>query len=175
MSDVYEVIEELRKHKYWSRRKLAHIAGINENTMVTIMSRRSPSISKIRLNQIANVFGVTWQDLVSENAINIKAAKVPATLTNTEKEKIIQNITNKDLYKPVKTESEDIINDAVRVRLEYKNSLIEYYRDGHANMEHLMSEYEGFLDCLMALNLLEETWFIFCIDEFRNELKASRR
>ena len=63
MTTVYDIIEELRKAKNLSIRKLADAAGIAPSTLESILTKRSQGISVLRLRQIASAFGLEWTDL----------------------------------------------------------------------------------------------------------------
>lgn len=58
---------------------------------------------------------------------------------------------------------------------EYTESLLEYWKDGHGDMLVLMSELQGFLDCLLMLKLLNEEDYMLIVDNFRDALKAIRK
>lgn len=57
---------------------------------------------------------------------------------------------------------------------EYKASLLDYLEDGHGEMLVLVSELQGFLDCLIRLALIKEEDYMYIIDCFRAEAKAIR-
>lgn len=58
---------------------------------------------------------------------------------------------------------------------EYENSLLEYWKDGHGEMLVLISEMQGFLDCLTKQNLIEEKHYIYLIDNFKEKLTIIRK
>lgn len=57
---------------------------------------------------------------------------------------------------------------------EYRNNLLEYWEDGHGEMLVLISEMQGFLDCLTMQNLIQEEKYMYLIDCFREKLKMAR-
>jgi len=57
---------------------------------------------------------------------------------------------------------------------EYRNNLLEYWKDGHGEMLVLISEMQGFLDCLTRQNLIKEENYMYLIDCFREKLKMAR-
>lgn len=63
MTTVFDIINELRGAKHLSVRGLGQEAGIPPTTFESMMARRPRSIDIERLSKIANVFGLTWQDL----------------------------------------------------------------------------------------------------------------
>ena len=65
MYKIYDLIESLRKWKGYSLREVAQKAAITYTTLASIMSRRSPTISKRTLTQIATVFEVEWYVLLN--------------------------------------------------------------------------------------------------------------
>lgn len=57
---------------------------------------------------------------------------------------------------------------------EYKRSLLAYWEDGHGDILVLTSELQGFLDCLIRLELIKEEDYMYIIDCFREEAKNIR-
>lgn len=57
---------------------------------------------------------------------------------------------------------------------EYRKSILEYWEDGHGEMLVLISEMHGFLDCLIAQNLIQKENHMYLIDCFRDKLKTIR-
>ena len=57
---------------------------------------------------------------------------------------------------------------------EYKRSLLAYWEDGHGEILVLISELQGFLDCLIRLEFIKEEDYMYIIDCFRNEAKKVR-
>ena len=57
---------------------------------------------------------------------------------------------------------------------EYKHSLLSYWEDGHGEMLVLISELQGFLDCLIRLGLIKEDDYMYIVDGFREEAKKVR-
>ena len=58
---------------------------------------------------------------------------------------------------------------------EYESSLLEYWADGHGDMLVLISEMQGFLDCLTLQKLINENDYMDIIDKFREKLKRIRK
>lgn len=54
---------------------------------------------------------------------------------------------------------------------EYRKSLLNYWKEGHGEMIVLISEMQGFLDCLTKQNLIEKKHYAYLIDDFRDKLK----
>ena len=63
MTTVFDIINELRGAKHLSVRGLGQEAGIPPTTFESMMARRPRSVDIERLNKIAGVFGLEWQDL----------------------------------------------------------------------------------------------------------------
>lgn len=57
---------------------------------------------------------------------------------------------------------------------EYKRSLLAYWKDGHGEILVLISELQGFLDCLIRLKLVRESDYMYIIDCFQEEAKKIR-
>ena len=57
---------------------------------------------------------------------------------------------------------------------EYRNNLLEYWKDGHGEMLVLISEMQGFLDCLTMQNLIQKENYMYLIDCFSEKLKMIR-
>ena len=57
---------------------------------------------------------------------------------------------------------------------EYKRSLLAYWGDGHGDILVLISELQGFLDCLIRLELVKKDDYMYAIDSFREEAKKIR-
>lgn len=62
-----------------------------------------------------------------------------------------------------------------RLVAEYEKSLLDYWEDGHGEMVVLISEMQGFLDCLLMQKLIIEEDYMKTIDCFRNKLKKIRK
>ena len=92
MSNVYEVIDELRERKHLSIRKLAILAQMPPTTLVSIMYRQPVALSKARLSMIAKALGVEWTDLVNEAASQAGTYKISTALTDEEKEHILEKV-----------------------------------------------------------------------------------
>ena len=58
---------------------------------------------------------------------------------------------------------------------EYETNLLKYWEDGHGEMIVLVSEMQGFLDCLTRQNLIEEKHYMYLVDNFREKLKIIKR
>lgn len=58
---------------------------------------------------------------------------------------------------------------------EYKASLLYYWEDGHGDILVLVSELQGFLDCLVRLKLVKEDDYMYIIDCFKKEAKKIRK
>lgn len=58
---------------------------------------------------------------------------------------------------------------------EYEESLLKYWADGHGDMLVLVSEMQGFLDCLMMQGLIKEDSYSYIIDCFQKSLRAIRK
>ena len=65
--------------------------------------------------------------------------------------------------------------DGYKLVEEYKASLIAYWEDGHGDMLVLISEMQGFLDCLIRLELIRKDDYSYIIDCFREEAKKIRK
>ena len=57
---------------------------------------------------------------------------------------------------------------------EYERSLLAYWEDGHGEMLVLISELQGFLDCLIRLGLVKKDDYMYIVDGFREEAKKVR-
>ena len=57
---------------------------------------------------------------------------------------------------------------------EYKHSLLAYWEGGHGEILVLISELQGFLDCLIRLGLIKEDDYMYIVDGFREEAKKVR-
>lgn len=62
-----------------------------------------------------------------------------------------------------------------RLVAEYEKSLLDYWEDGHGEMIVLISEMQGFLDCLLKLKLVNDADYMEIIDCFREKLKNRSR
>lgn len=54
---------------------------------------------------------------------------------------------------------------------EYENNLLEYWENGHGNINVLISEMMGFLSCLRMQKLIEESKYMYLADCFIEKLK----
>lgn len=68
-------------------------------------------------------------------------------------------------------------NNSVNCELveKYEKNLLKYWEDGHGDMIVLISEMQGFLDCLMMQKIIKEDYYSEIIDSFREKLKAIRK
>ena len=57
---------------------------------------------------------------------------------------------------------------------EYEKSLLDYWEDGHGEMIVLISEMQGFLDCLLKQRLINAEDYMEIIDRLRENLKKTR-
>lgn len=57
---------------------------------------------------------------------------------------------------------------------EYKENLLAYWGNGHGEILVLVSELQGFLDCLIKLELIKVDDYMYIIDCFREEAKKIR-
>ena len=64
--------------------------------------------------------------------------------------------------------------EGYRLVAEYEKSLLDYWEDGHGDMIVLISEMQGFLDCLIKQRLINEADYMETIDSFRKKLKKIR-
>ena len=62
--DMYDRIDALLKQKGISRNKLAELAGIPSSTISTAFMRRTKNFSVFSTQKIADVLGVTWNELM---------------------------------------------------------------------------------------------------------------
>lgn len=58
---------------------------------------------------------------------------------------------------------------------EYEESLLDYWKDGYGEMVVLISELQGFLDCLIAQKMIPKEDYMYVIDCFREKLKKIRK
>ena len=65
--------------------------------------------------------------------------------------------------------------DGYKLVEEYKESLLNYWGDGHGDMLVLISELQGFVDCLIRQELIKEEDYNCIIDCFREEAKKLRK
>lgn len=84
MTNVYEIIDDLRKAKHWSMRTLANLAGIAPTTFVSMMKRKADKISIPTLSRIAAVFGAEWYELLTPDPYTGLRDIDPATRVYTE-------------------------------------------------------------------------------------------
>lgn len=54
---------------------------------------------------------------------------------------------------------------------EYEHSLLKYWKDGHGEMLVLVSEMQGFLDCLIIQNLIEKKNYMYLVENFKEKLR----
>lgn len=67
------------------------------------------------------------------------------------------------------------MTDGYKLVKEYKESLLDYWEDGHGDIYILVAELQGFLDCLLRLSLIKETDYMYIIDCFKAEAKKRRQ
>ena len=53
----------------------------------------------------------------------------------------------------------------------YQNNLVRYWKDGHGEKLVLVAEMQGFLDCLMMQNLIEEKHYMYLVKNFKEKLR----
>lgn len=70
MDSVYDVIEALRRYNGYSLRDLAAKAGVSHTTISSLYSRHSTRMSIPLLAKIAQVFGVSWYELLGREAMS---------------------------------------------------------------------------------------------------------
>lgn len=68
---IYDNIDRILKEKHMSRRQLAFAAGVGEGTMSTAFSRRTTMFHPANLKKIADVLGVTTEELIAEPAADV--------------------------------------------------------------------------------------------------------
>ena len=66
MTTVFDLINELREANHMTIRGLGEAAGIKPATFESMMTRRPRSIDLDRLERIAALFGLAWQDLFED-------------------------------------------------------------------------------------------------------------
>jgi len=102
MSNVYDVIDELRKSKHWSRRTLANLASIAPTTLASMMNRKSDLISIDMLKKIAAVFDSEWYELLSadpqtELRDTPTSSRIRTEVPAQDKALIISNVLSKPI------------------------------------------------------------------------------
>lgn len=104
MTTVYDIIEELRKAKNLSIRKLADAAGMAPSTLESILTKRAQGISVLRLRQIASAFDLEWTDLFEtgrEDQVGKgEKAKVNSYIKEEEQPYILQRAFQKASMNP---------------------------------------------------------------------------
>jgi hypothetical protein len=65
--------------------------------------------------------------------------------------------------------------DGYKLIEEYKESLLTYWENGHGEILVLISELQGFLDCLTRLELIKQDDYMYIVDCFRKEAKKIRK
>lgn len=53
----------------------------------------------------------------------------------------------------------------------YQINLVRYWKDGHGEKFILIAEMQGFLDCLMMQNLIEEKHYMYLVENFKEKLR----
>ena len=99
MTTVYDIIEELRKAKNLSIRKLADAAGMAPSTLESILTKKAQGISVLRLRQIAGAFDLEWTDLFETGreyqVATGEKAKVNSYIKEEEKQGILHRAFQK--------------------------------------------------------------------------------
>lgn len=72
--DIYDKIDSILSEKNMSRRQLAILAGISENTISAAFRRRSKKFSTENVFKIAKALNIPWQKLVAGTEIEKIAA-----------------------------------------------------------------------------------------------------
>lgn len=65
--------------------------------------------------------------------------------------------------------------EGYKLLAEYEESLLNYWEDEHGEIIVLISEMQGFLDCLLKLKLINNENYMEIIDKFKEKLKISAR
>ena len=66
---IYDNIDRILKEQHMTRRQLAIKAGMKESTMSAAFARRSTTFHPVNLKKIADVLGVTTEELLRDNAV----------------------------------------------------------------------------------------------------------
>ena len=115
MSNVYEVIDALRRSKGYSFRELAGRTGISHTTLASILTRRVPKISASTLEAIAKAFEIGVNDLLP-NRTPIQGAgkhvlRYWAELTEEEAEQVLTNLIGENYEQFLSDEKINVVND----------------------------------------------------------------
>ena len=94
MTTVFDIINELREAKKMTIRGLGEMAEIKPTTFESMMARRPRSIDIERLDKIARVFGLCWDDLFEygreAHGIGTEHPKVDTYIKDEEKSRIVE-------------------------------------------------------------------------------------
>ena len=59
MSELYENIKKFRKERHWSQEELSSKMGYSGKSMISQIERGKVDLTQSRIQQFANVFGIT--------------------------------------------------------------------------------------------------------------------
>ena len=121
---------------------------------------------------------------LEEQERNVRNKAIADFLAEMEKWSLqIQSVRNKSAFFTIenirdvaerltcKDEVDDRTEEGLKKLKEYEESLCKYYDEGHGEFAHLLAEYQGFLDCLIALGFVSKESYALYVDEFRDKMK----
>ena len=181
MSNLYEVIEALRRWKGYSMRELAERAEIPHTSLASIMSRRSSKISVNTLESIANVFNkeahnlYTIQSVLSRTPNSVM--RVSTELSEEDMKSILSGIIGENYAEylpPAESDYERSINhdSKAKVTLNYGVDVGQHFRQSIIFMLNKLNE-DGLMEAMRrVLEVAQDSRY--CLHNSTNDLVSKQ-